>query len=159
SHDALDYLDSIPMPAHSQMPSHTDRAVALQLGIPGYIFSNSEAIGPQLLESHLENINMGLDTLCKFYSGPSAPLLVNSNQDLHDRYDTWSSLRWTNFGTAFSHFQCVDMVNLLLKDRLSELTAYNQNVDRFLGTALHPALLFRRIGVPIFLWSFNDNYR
>src|SRR5262249_7919291 len=68
-------------------------------------------------------------------------------------------LRWTNFGTAFSHFQCVDMVNLLLKDRLSELTAYNQNVDRFLGTALHPALLFRRIGVPIFLWSFNDNYR
>jgi hypothetical protein len=156
--DSLEALDGIRAQLDAARPSApAPPRFALQCGLPPHVYEDAAERGVTE-NSVIETIDRALAALAERY-GPTAPVLVNAYGGCRDARNTLTSVQKTRFLEHFPVATIVDLPSLIVMRRIGDLAETLRNVNLYLGTYYHPTLLFKVLGIPSFLFTFNRYYR
>jgi hypothetical protein len=105
-------------------------------------------------------MNEQLRRLREHFGAEATPVVLNAFVDERSMVeDSLACVRRTDFPVLFPRAEFVDLVGLLLQDRLSHAFERVRQCERLVTSSYHVTLLSKVAGVPAFLGAFNDYYR
>lgn len=106
------------------------------------------------------NVATVLEAVRSHYEGAAVPLLVGANLDPQaPPPESWAALLKVLVPRHFPTFVGMDLVGLLVHERLWEGAAALAKVDRVISHSYHVALLSAVLGTPVYLVANNRYYR
>jgi len=152
--DALEELDLAADGAGAGSPSIG--------GDPALYLNTSDYVTPETdgLPTALRAINAGLETLAR-HCGPTAiPILIRAYaEDGPYIRDTLATVRATRFAELFPVSRVVDLVDLTMREQLASSVPLLRRCRLAVSTSYHVTLFMKVLGVPVYLFAFNDYYR
>jgi len=105
-------------------------------------------------------INACLEALAGRCGGDAIPVLIRAfAEEQPGIRDTLSSIAGTRFGELFSAFRVVDLVDMVARGQLAQCVPPLRGCALAVSTSYHVTLFMKVLGVPVYLFAFNDYYR
>jgi hypothetical protein len=115
---------------------------------------------PSLAIAIVKGLNTLFQVMFERFGSDCKPVAVGSLLDTRGMInDTWAGIKRTLFTQYFPQFTGLDLVGELIHGRLPAAVSILQQCRLFFTMSYHVALLMQMLGVPTYLWTFNQYYK
>lgn len=125
-----------------------------------YLNSSHYVISAQDTRTSLRAIEHCLGLLEQHFGMRTPPLLIEAYRDDNPHIqDTPATIKKTRFGAAFAAAPRLDLVDCFERNSLHEAATALRRCQLAVSTSYHVTLFLKVLGVPVYLFGFNDYYR
>jgi hypothetical protein len=164
--DALDMLeaaigDTPPADPSNQNEQDAPATFALCLNSSDYVFAGDEtweaAPGPAVLYKQLD---ASIRLLGQTLGAQAVPAVIAAYPDERPEIrDTPATVKDACFAQIFPQHTTVDLVDAFVRRRLDDAAAALRRCRLALSTSYHVTLFLELLGIPVYLFAFNDYFR
>lgn len=152
--DAFEEL-ALAVTASTGGAAATGRDPAIYLNTSDYVLADGEGTATAVAA-----INACLEALAAYCGRDAIPLLIRAfAEEQPGIRDTLSSIGDTRFGEFFSVSRVVDLVDMVARDQLAHCATTLRSCVLAVSTSYHVTLFLKMLGVPVYLFAFNEYYR
>lgn len=151
--DAFEELDAAATCAVAGDPPQTQQ-FGLYLNSTAYVTAETEAH-----HAAMRHLDEALEALAR-HAPSASPMLIRAYaEDRPHIRDTFTTIQQTRFAALFPQFTTLDLLDHFVRDDLSRAVTRFRQCDYIVSTSYHVTLFSKIVGVPVYLFAFNDYYR